>query len=227
MTDNQNPFPDDARGPSRPYAQATPYAQEPSRTQGTPYPQGAYGTPPPPGPVRPRILWIVLAWVLFLVLLVVGVAGFAGGLTSTIKDAASITTFESGKSVSVELDPKDKPAIYASSDQRADISCEVAGAPGLDVKLTRPSTSQTFTYGDTTWEMVFQIGTPAAGTYQVSCEGEGVTFGVGKEIIGSVGKLVGGAIAMVALPILGFLVAVIVTIVVLVRRGGARKRAMR
>ncbi|MFF3668243.1 hypothetical protein [Microtetraspora malaysiensis] len=231
MTDNHNPFPGDGHAPSPPYAQAmpplgavgTPY--DPS--QAGPYAPGGYGPPPSPGPVRPRILWIVLAWVLFVVLLVVGVAGFARGLGSAVKDAASLATFATGESVSVRLDPKDRPAIYASAEQAADVSCKVEGAPGLDVRLTRPSGTQSITYDGTTWEMVFQIGAPAAGDYQVSCTGEGVKFGVGKELIGSVGKVVGGAVAMIALPTAGFLIAVVVTIVVLVRRAGARKRAMR
>ncbi|MEV0969322.1 hypothetical protein [Microtetraspora glauca] len=233
MTENQNPLPGDVRGPSSPYNQATPYGQPTQYgqgspyAQGTPYPQGAYGTPPPQGPVRPRILWIILAWLLFVILIVVGVAGFAGGLTSTIKDAASITTFKSGEKVNVQLDPKDKPAIYASSDQAGDVTCKVEGDAGLDIRLTQPTASQTIAYGDATWEMVFQIGVPIAGAYNVSCEGDGVRFGVGKEIMGSVGKLVGGTVAMIALPGVGFLIAIIVTIVVLVRRSGARKRAMR
>ncbi|MCC5580649.1 hypothetical protein IMZ11_34030 [Microtetraspora sp. AC03309] len=235
MTENQNPLPGDARGPSSPYDQATPYGQPTQYgqgspyAQGTPYPQGAYGTPPPQGPVRPRILWIILAWLLFVILLVVGVAGFAGGLTSTIKDAASITTFKSGEKVNVRLDPKDKPAIYASSDHAANVTCKVEDDAGLDVSLTQPTASQTITYGDAAWGMVFQIGAPTAGAYNVSCEGEGedVWFGVGNEIMSSMGKLVGGMVAMIALPSVGFLIAVIVTIVVLVRRSGARKRAMR
>ncbi|WP_067178286.1 hypothetical protein [Microtetraspora niveoalba] len=229
MTENQNSLPGDARAPSPAYAQAGPYAQGPGHAQGTPYPPGGYGMPPSPapGPVRPRILWIVLAWLLFVVLIVVGVAGFAGGLTSTIKDAAAITTFTGGESVSVRLDPKDKPAIYASSEQPTDVSCQVEGAPGMDIRLTRPTTSQTITFGDVTWEMVFQIGAPTADTYQVSCEGGDVRFGVGKEILGNAGKVIGGAVGMIVLPLVGFLIAVVVTIVVLVRRSGFRRRAMR
>ncbi|WP_066945459.1 hypothetical protein [Microtetraspora fusca] len=233
MTDNQTPFPGDAHAPSPPYAQAMP----PLGAAGTggpygppqegPYAPGGYGPPPSPGPVRPRILWIVIAWVIFVVLLILGVAGFARGLGSAVKDAASLTTFSAGESVSVRLDPKDRPAIYAAAEQAADVSCTVEGAPGLDIRLTRPSAAQSITYDGTTWEMVFQIGAPTAGDYQVSCTGEGVRFGVGKEIIGSVGKVVGGAVAMIALPSVGFLIAIVVTIVVLVRRAGARKRAMR
>ncbi|OPG14703.1 hypothetical protein [Microbispora sp. GKU 823] len=55
--------------------------------------------PPPYGgsrPIRPRLLWIFLSWALFVVLLVAGVGGFAGGLFSTIGDAAPTTTFSGG-----------------------------------------------------------------------------------------------------------------------------------
>ena len=179
------------------------------------------------GPIRPRVLWIVLAWLLFLVLLIVGIGGFAGGLFSTINEAAPSTTFGSGKTVSVPLDPKDKPVIYAAAAQPTDVQCQVQGSANQKITLTQPSTSQTVTVGDTKWELLFHVGVPAQGTYQVTCEGEGVKFGVGKELVGSAGKLVGGAIAMIALPFVGFLIAVVTTIVVLVRRSGARKRMMR
>lgn len=226
MTENQNTGPSDPIGrlphPDSPYG----YGQQ--------FPPPAYATAPPmygrpsaPGPLRPRILWIVLAWVLFVILLIVGIGGFAGGLFSTLNDAAPTTSFGSGKTVSVPLDPKDKPAIYASAGQPTDVQCQVVGSENQKITLTQPSASQTLTVGDTKWELLFRIGVPAPGTYQVTCEGQGVTFGTGKELIASAGKLVGGAVALVALPLVGFLIAMVVTIVVLVRRSGARKRMMR
>lgn len=37
-----------------------------------------------PRPIRPRLVWIFLSWALFVVLVVAGVGGFAGGLFSTL-----------------------------------------------------------------------------------------------------------------------------------------------
>ncbi|MGI5160016.1 hypothetical protein [Microbispora sp. CA-102843] len=186
--------------------------------------------PPPYGesrPIRPRLLWIFLSWALFVVLLVAGVGGFAGGLFSTIGDAAPRTIFSGGQSVNVALDPADKPAIYAAVDQPTDVRCQLGDGADPRVRLTRPAVSQTVSLNGTTWELLFEAGVPEAGTYQLACEGDGVRFGVGRQLAGGAlvsGALVGGAIALLALPTVGFLAALIVTIVVLARRSAARRR---
>ncbi|KAB8179928.1 hypothetical protein [Microbispora catharanthi] len=177
-----------------------------------------------PRPIRPRLLWIFLSWALFVVLVVAGVGGFAGGLFSTLGDAAPATIFSGGQSVNVALDPADKPAIYAAVDQPTDVRCQLGDGADPRVRLTRPAVSQTVTLNGTTWELMFEAGVPEAGTYQLACEGDGVRFGVGKQLTGAVGMLVGGAVALLALPTVGFLAALIVTIVVLARRSAARRR---
>jgi hypothetical protein len=232
MSENDNSRPTDAtvrlRRPgasARPYKAAVLYAQDapyggPSHT-----PDAPYGSPlPAAGPVRPRLLWIFLAWVLFAVMLVAGVGGFAGGLFSTINDTAPATTFSSGQTVNVALDPKDKPAIYASADQPTDVRCQVGDGQDPNVTLTHPSTSQTVSAGDVRWELLFTVGVPKAATYPVGCEGDGVTFGVGKELTAGAATLAGGVLALLTLPAIGFLSAVTVTIVVLVWRSGDRRR---
>lgn len=177
-----------------------------------------------PRQIRPRLLWIFLSWALFVVLVVAGVGGFAGGLFSTLGDAAPATIFSGGQSVNVALDPADKPAIYAAVDQPTDVRCQLGDGADPRVRLTRPAVSQTVTLNGTTWELLFEAGVPEAGTYQLACEGDGVRFGVGKQLTGAVGMLVGGAVALLALPTVGFLAALIVTIVVLARRSAARRR---
>lgn len=177
-----------------------------------------------PRPVRPRLLWIFLSWALFVVLLAAGVSGFAGGLFSAVGDAAPTTVFPGGQSVSVALDPADKPAVYAAVDQPTDVRCRLGDGTDPGLRLTRPAVSQTVTLNGTTWELLFEAGVPEAGTYQLACEGDGVRFGVGRQLAGNVGGLVGGALALVALPLAGFLTAAIVTVVVLVRRSAARRR---
>ncbi|MEU6430471.1 hypothetical protein ABZ860_31645 [Microbispora sp. NPDC046973] len=181
---------------------------------------------PPPyagtRPIRPRLLWIFLSWALFVVLLVAGVGGFAGGLFATLGDAAPATIFSGGQSVNVALDPADKPAIYAAVDQPTDVRCRLGDGADARVRLTRPAVSQTVTLNGTTWELLFEAGVPEAGTYPLACEGDGARFGVGKQLTG--GMLVGGAVALLALPTVGFLAALIVTIVVLARRSAARRR---
>ncbi|MEU7879900.1 hypothetical protein [Microbispora bryophytorum] len=175
-------------------------------------------------PIRPRLLWIFLSWVLFVVLLVAGAGGFTGGLFSTLGDAAPATIFSGGQSVTVALDPADKPAIYAAVDQPTDVRCQLGDGADPRVRLTPPAVSQTLTLNGTTWELLFEAGVPEAGTYQLSCEGDEVRFGVGRQLTGVAGLLADGAVALLALPTVGFLAALIVTVVVLARRSAARRR---
>ncbi|MET8138863.1 hypothetical protein ABZU32_01000 [Sphaerisporangium sp. NPDC005288] len=188
-----------------------------------------YASPAPaaPGPVRPRVLWIVLAWLVAVICGVVGIVGFAGGLFKTITDAAPTQTFQSGGSVSVPMDPKDKPILYASASGPTDINCLAVDGAGKKVDLTSPKASQTVSADGRVWEAVFDIGVPAAGTYKVSCQAEAgkqVLFGVGKSLTADTGALAGGVASLFLIPLAGFLLAVVTTIVVLVRRGRNRKR---
>ncbi|MEU8266487.1 hypothetical protein AB0B89_04905 [Sphaerisporangium sp. NPDC049002] len=212
--------------------------------QGGPSYGPSYGTPPPPppgsqqrpygspahsapGPIRPRVLWIVLAWLIAIVCVVVGVAGFAGGVSKTLNDAAPTQTFESGGSVSAAIDPADKPILYASTSGPAKVTCFALNAEGKKADLTKPTSKQTVTADGRLWESLFTIGVPAAGTYKISCDasdGKQVLFGVGKSLAGSTGALAGGVASLVLIPLAGFVFAVVTTIVVLVRRSRARKR---
>ncbi|WP_082801525.1 hypothetical protein [Herbidospora cretacea] len=211
-----------------PYGQS--YGQQPHPYYGAP--QSPYGAPPPQGPVRPRVLWIVLSWVFFVVTLVIGGVIFAGGVGSTIANIGEIapkTTFTGGETVKVNLDPADSPAIWAAAGQPTDVSCQVTGAdPSQKITLEKAAGNQTLTYDGTNWEMLFTVGVPASGQYQVACDGDGVTFGVGKQLLSAAGEvaggLVGGLAALILVPGFGFMVALLVTIVVLVRRGRARRR---
>ncbi|GAB1816993.1 hypothetical protein [Herbidospora sp. RD11066] len=216
-----------------PYGQS--HGQQPHPYYGAPQaPYGSpYGAPPPQGPIRPRVLWIVLSWVFFLVTIVVGGVIFATGVSSTIANIGEIapqSSFQGGETVKVNLDPADSPAIWAAAGQPTDVSCQVTGADASQkITLDKAVGNQTLSYNGNDWEMLFTIGVPAAGEYQVACDGEGVTFGVGKQLLSAVtgeaaGGLVGGLAALVILPGIGFLLALITTIVVLVRRGRARRR---
>jgi hypothetical protein len=192
-------------------------------------PQSPYGAPPPSsGAVRPRLLWVVLAWVVAVVCVGVGIAGFTGGLFKTLNDAAPSKTFQSGGSTVATVDPADKPALYASSSGPANVTCVAENtATGAKAKLTNPTTAQTVTAGGRVWELLFDIGVPATGEYTFTCqaqEGKQVAFGVGKSVTANAGALAGGVLALILVPLAGFLLALIVTIVVLVRRSRFRKR---
>jgi hypothetical protein len=183
---------------------------------GPAYPPGSSGQ----SDIRPRVLWIVLAWVLFVVLAVVGVVGLVSAFFTLVTDAAPRQTFVAGEQIELFIDPADPPVIYASADQQASGDCYIRGDdPSAALSLTPPSIDQWVTVNGTTWYAVLLIGVPAPGRYQVLCEGDGL-FGIGKQI--SAGWL----IASVVLPVAGFLIAVVTTIVVLVRRNTALKRRL-
>ncbi|GAA4221728.1 hypothetical protein FHR32_005195 [Streptosporangium album] len=198
--------------------------------QGAPsygYAPPGYGAPQGPGPkakIKPSVGWIVGAWLVFVLSVIVGVAGFAGGLVGAITDAAPTGSFDAGKTVTVPLDPADRPAIYVSAVAGTTYECQIQGDPGT-VRLQRPSVQQTVTADGVIWEMALRVGVDKKGDYQLTCttpEASSARFGVGRELV--TGSLMGGTVALVAVPSAGFLLAVVVTIVVLVRRSGARKR---
>ncbi|GAA3139669.1 hypothetical protein [Nonomuraea salmonea] len=81
--------------------------------------------------------------------------------------------------------------------------------------------------GDAVWEQFLVINAPAKGDYQLTCvnqEDATVRYGVGRDSYSVVNGVADGLIALVALPGAGLLAAIAGTIVVLVRRSGARKR---
>ncbi|WP_240197628.1 hypothetical protein [Nonomuraea lactucae] len=200
---------------------------------GQPYPtQGPYGGVPQFGPrpdpklVRPPLWWIAVAWVIALVCVLAGVGLFGAGVFSTVSSVAPSRTFASGESVTVPLDPADKPAIYLASATRVHYVCQISGGPG-QARLANTRVEQTVTQGSTRWQLILLVNAPARGDYRLVCETQeqaGARFGVGRDLSSAVGGLAGGVAALLLIPGAGILVGIVVTVVVLVRRSGSRKR---
>ncbi|TMS00259.1 hypothetical protein EJK15_03990 [Nonomuraea basaltis] len=151
---------------------------------------------------------------------------FVGGVLSSVSDLAPTKTFTSGESVTVTVDPADKPAIYIATDTAVKYECQVSGGPG-QAKLAKTTGSQTITVGAVTWEQILVINAPAKGDYELTCtnqEAANVRYGVGKPVTAAAGGIVGGSAALFLIPGAGLLVAIVGTIVVVMRRSGARKR---
>jgi hypothetical protein len=210
--------------PQQPYGQQQ-YQNGPSYGYAPPGP--GYGTPQDPSPrakIKPSIGWIVGVWLVAVLSVVVGIGGFVGGVFGALGDVLPTTSFGSGKTVTVKLDPAAGSVIYVSTTGPTDFECAFQGGPGT-ATLTRPQGQQTVTVNGVSWEMGLLVGVDKAGDYRLTCtadEAAGTEFGVGKEL--STDSLLGGVIALFAVPSGGLLLAVIVTIVVLVRRSGARRR---
>ncbi|WP_232664889.1 hypothetical protein [Pseudonocardia sp. TRM90224] len=200
-------------------------------------PRPGYGQPPaglghpgpgvgqgPQGPIRPRLLWIPVLWGVFVVALVIGIVVFGNGLSSAVGGAAPTTTFKSGETAQLSLDPVDKPAVYISSDGPVSIDCEIVGdSASQGLKLVQAPGTTSLTSGGREWGLVFLIDVPRKGQYELTCDAPGALLGVGKDL--PAGALATPILVLVLLPGVTFVAAVVTTIVVLVRRSGAKKVA--
>ncbi|MEV0149229.1 MULTISPECIES: hypothetical protein [unclassified Nonomuraea] len=249
----QPPYPQQPYGPGPVTGEQAAYPQvpyqpgpygSPSGEQG-PYGgqplTGPYGSPPFPvagayagGPLyaprvdpkllRPPLWWVWAAWGLALVCVVAGVALFASGVADTARSALPTKTFGSGETVTVTVDPADEPVVYLASASPVQYTCSAGGGTGRAL-LARMPGSMTVTQDSTTWRAILALNVPEAGAYQLKCdtaEGSGARFAVGSAV--DAGGLLGGVAALFLLPGAGVLVAVVLTVVVLVRRSGHRKR---
>ncbi|MET7329959.1 hypothetical protein [Nonomuraea sp. NPDC005650] len=158
-----------------------------------------------------------------MVCTIVGVVLFTTGIVSSVSNIAPSRTFASGESVTVPIDPANKPAVYLSSDTAVHYECQISNG----ARLARSTGTQTVTSGSVTWEQILVINAPTKGDYQLSCttqEQADVRYGVGRELTSAAGGIAGGVLALLLIPGAGLLVAIVGTVVVLVRRSGARKR---
>ena len=210
------------------------YGQQPYQTgpYGQPYQPGPFGQPQRFGPqvdpklIRPRMRWIAVVWGLALLCVLAGVGLFVGGVFNTVTAAAPSKTFAAGESVTVPLDPADKPAVYLSSTGQVHYTCRIDGGPG-QAKLAKVSGTETVSEGATKWQLILVVNAPAKGDYQLTCatqEPSNARFGVGRDLVASAGGLVGGVAALVVIPGLGVLAAIITTIMVVTSRSSHRKR---
>jgi hypothetical protein len=210
--------------PRQPYDQQ--YQNNPSYGYGPPG-SAAFQSPPSTLKIKPGIGWIVGAWLIAALSVVVGIGGFVSGIFSAFGDAAPTSSFGSGETVTVTLGPADGSVIYVSATEVTRFECGLQDGPGKS-SLERPDAQQAqqiVTSDGVVWEMGLRVGVDRAGDYRLTCttdEASGTRFGMGKELVAD--SLVGGVIALFAVPGAGILLAIIVTIVVLVKRSGARRR---
>ncbi|MGR6922493.1 hypothetical protein ACU635_50280 [[Actinomadura] parvosata] len=166
------------------------------------------------------------AWGVFLACCVAGVLLFGGSVAGGVANLAPTRTFASGETITVPVDPAQKPGVYIASDTRVTYDCSITGGSG-QARLARTTGSQKVTAGGAVWEQFLVINAPAKGDYQLTCanqEQAAVRYGVGRDTFSAVGGITGGLAALILIPAAGLLVAVGGTITVLVRRSGARKR---
>ncbi|WP_449060230.1 hypothetical protein [Planomonospora algeriensis] len=203
---------------------AQPYGGAPSYGYAPPG-YGAPQAPPPKAKAGPSVGWIVGAWLLAVVSVIAGIAISVGGILSFANDAAPPASYGPGEVFTVELDPAESPALYVSAAQGTKFQCGFQ--EGTQGRLENSLVQTTVTGSDgIPWELAFRIGVDQAGEYKLACsveDGGQARFGVGRELAAD--ALVGGVVALFLIPGLGVLLAIVVTIVVLVKRSRARKLA--
>jgi hypothetical protein len=185
----------------------------------------AYGPPPagfhggPAWVPRTRLTGIVVSWAVFVVLGLVALSGFLGTVAAGVNEAKPAVTFAGGQVIDVTLDPGDRPAIYVAAQSPSRVGCAISRGG----RLTSVQDGPTVRDHGTEWQLAFRVTVPEPGAYQVRCTGEGVTFGVGKELAG--GDLVVWTVLLIVLPALGFIGAVVTTAIVIGKRRADRFEA--
>lgn len=184
------------------------------------YPPGPvrdpHGYGPVPGRRGPRLIWIAVAWALFVVLAAISGAGLFAGIGGAVPS----TDFATGGQTTVTLVPSDDPVLYARvpedmPDDGLQIECHIAG-PSTDGLALTESSGVDINYYGTVWGPVFDITVPAPGEYQLRCDSEqALTLGVGTAI--------GTDLWLsLLLGLLAFVAALATTVVVMFKRSSAR-----
>jgi len=176
----------------------------------------------------------VLTWVLFTAVTVSALTWGLSTVRSGFSGLVPTRTFASGDTITVNLDPADAPAIYAGIDSPGsvgfeisypfsspvDAECVIAG-DSQDMALLQPERNVTVTADDVAWHQVFLIRVPRPGDYELRCTGDGVRFGVAKDLPPGLFTqfmwLLVGVLAAAA-------IAVVTTIVLVQKRRAARRR---
>jgi hypothetical protein len=183
-------------------------------------PAGLHPFPGPPLPdvrIRPRLVWVGLAWLLFGVLVLTGVGTFVSESTGTGPNRF----FAAGEVATIELDPGAGPLIYAALGASGSVRCAPVGPRADLLALTPMTTERSVVIDGREWHAAFDLDPAAAGTYQIVCDGRGASFATGDQVGTATG---GAAVALLALPLVGFATAVITTAVVLLRRRSEQER---
>lgn len=130
-----------------------------------------------PARLRPGRWWYVVAGV------IAGLSILVPGTISQVLIQPMLegpplhSRFSPGQTVTVTLDPRDRPAIYAAEPSHADAipqtRCSVTSNRGERIRVTGPTEEWSEDVDGTTWAWVRTIEAPAAGDYRVYCQGTG------------------------------------------------------
>jgi hypothetical protein len=188
--------------------------------------------PPPvhPSELRPRRGWYVFAAAFATIMIALGVGGFAWGIVTAIRSAEVGQQFVPGQAVTVPMAPTPRAAIYiqvaGQQGSTPPADCRILGPTGTSPDLSPSTTAFTTTLNGISWRQLYVVHVSQSADYTVVCSSSQATrFAVGRQVaVGAlVGGILGGIAALLILPGAGTLVAVIIAVVVGVRRGNHRR----
>jgi hypothetical protein len=183
------------------------------------YPQAPGGVAPQKKPSKTGIIWAIVIFAVTAIVGIVMIVLSIGTIASAIDDLQQV---DAGETKELTLTPGDQ-YIFVGADSRRDL---------LDVRVTiddpdgnslRPRSGNDYSSNNNgeQFESIGYIDVQTTGTYTVTVEGPpGSSVRIGEIPIGRfLGLLIGG----IVIGALGFIVALVVLIVALVRRSRVKK----
>ncbi|MGH3322130.1 MAG: hypothetical protein ACRDN9_18550 [Streptosporangiaceae bacterium] len=176
-----------------------------------------------PRELRPRRIWYVIGPSVFVLCCLIAVGIFVWTLA---KPFSGFTELDNG-STTVQLTPNEDKSLYASRPSAlalpGKVPCQVTG-PGQS-RFKPVFGSETLTKNGTKWYAIAHVHVTSEGGYRFSCTSPaGVRFAVGSKF--SVGGLLSGIFAIIAIPLVGFLICGAILLVTALRRNAHKKRLL-
>jgi hypothetical protein len=192
--------------------QHDPYLQWPAP------PTGLHPQVVQPVPLRPRALWIGVAWLVCVGLTAVAVAVFLVEGTSGPTGNGPQRFFRDR--VPVPLPADGRPIVYVIQPGPVSVTCDLDGHLAEKTKLVPADEGGTVWVAGQEWLAVYEVDRPVGSSLRIECDGGDTVFALGRE------STTDAAVSLVLLPFVGFVGALTTTILVLTRRRAARGRLL-
>jgi hypothetical protein len=179
----------------------------------------------PGGPVAKKPKWAGIIWAIsiFVVTAIAGIVLIAVAIATIANAIDDLQEVDAGDTRELTLEPGDQYVFIGADNERElrQVSVTVLDPDGTPIRPRSSDNTYDSTSDGTTFESVGYIDVDTTGVYTVSVEGPpGSTVRIGEIPIGRfVGFLVGG----IAIGAIGFIVALVIFIVALVRRSRVKK----
>ena len=178
---------------------------------------------PPSMPAKLPKAGFIWAPVVFVVTATIGLALIVLSVGTIANAIADFKTVDAGQSLEVDLS-KGEYHVFAggpSSSSLAGVSVGITDPRGAQVSPKESSDSYSAEVDDSRYESIGSFDAVTAGTYRIEVRGPaGSSARIGKIPIGrTVGLMVGG----IVVGAVGFVIALIILIVTIVRRGRIRR----